>query len=173
MSLALPFSWPGVPWLHICSANDTTPCVQLIQVACRTALLLGVLVFAVALALSRNLRTATVVLMPVTIAISISMGSIADDMEFAAEHFERVAVMRAGAAVADGPSAEIFAPDRAALMATTGLLPPVVARLGARLGLGSTPTPEALLAASAGAGRRGGGGAQSQSAETQTGLFAR
>jgi hypothetical protein len=55
--------------------------------------------------------------------------------------------MRAGAVVADGTPFEVFSPERAGLLASTGLEPPVAARLGARLGLGSTPTPEDLLAA--------------------------
>ena len=73
--------------------------------------------------------------------------AITHDMEFAAEHFGRVVVMREGQVVTDGSPAEVFAPDRAALIATTGLVPPVAARLGARLGLGLTPTLASLLAA--------------------------
>ena len=73
--------------------------------------------------------------------------AITHDMEFAAEHFGRVVVMREGGVVADGSPAEVFAPDVADLIAATGLVPPVAARLGARLGLGPTPTLEALLAA--------------------------
>jgi len=73
--------------------------------------------------------------------------AITHDMEFAARHFGRIVVMRAGQVVADGTPLDIFSPERSALLASTGLEPPVAARLGARLGLGSTPTPEALLAA--------------------------
>ncbi len=63
-------------WLHICSATETTPCVQPIQVAYLAALLLGVVIFAVAAARSRHLGTATLTLIPVAIAINIAMGSI-------------------------------------------------------------------------------------------------
>ena len=42
---------------------------------------------------------------------------------------------------------EIFAPDMAAMLASAGLEPPPSARIGARLGLGSTPTVDALLTA--------------------------
>jgi energy-coupling factor transporter ATP-binding protein EcfA2 len=75
-------------------------------------------------------------------------------MEFAARHFGRIVVMRAGEVVDDGAPLDIFSPERFSLLASTGLEPPVAARLGARLGLGSTPTPEALLEAlGASAGR--------------------
>lgn len=71
--------------------------------------------------------------------------AITHDMEFAAEHFERIVVMRAGEVVLDGPPAEVFAPEQVAVLASTGLEPPVSAQVGARLGLGSTPTVEALF----------------------------
>ncbi len=73
--------------------------------------------------------------------------AITHDMEFAAEHFERIVVMRAGEVILDGPPATVFAPEQAALLASTGLEPPIAARIGARLGLGSTPTLEALFRA--------------------------
>jgi energy-coupling factor transport system ATP-binding protein len=73
-----------------------------------------------------------------------SVVAITHDMEFAARHFERIVVMRAGQVVADGTPDEVFAPERIELLASTGLEPPVAARVGARLGLGSTPTPEDL-----------------------------
>jgi energy-coupling factor transport system ATP-binding protein len=72
--------------------------------------------------------------------------AITHDMEFAAQHFGRIVVMRGGEIVADGSPAEVFAPDRAALLRTAGLEPPPAARIGAALGLGSTPTVEVLLA---------------------------
>ncbi|HXG40084.1 MAG TPA: ABC transporter ATP-binding protein, partial [Candidatus Limnocylindrales bacterium] len=65
--------------------------------------------------------------------------AITHDMEFAAEHFERIVVMRAGEVVLDGSPAEVFAPEQAAVLASTGLEPPVAARVGAALGLGPTP----------------------------------
>jgi len=73
--------------------------------------------------------------------------AITHDMEFAAEHFRRIVVMRGGLVVADGSPAEVFAPDMVGLLANAGLEPPPSARIGARLGLGSTPTVAALLAA--------------------------
>jgi hypothetical protein len=63
-------------WLRICSTEQTTPCVQPIQVAYLAALLLGVVIFAVAAARSKRLGTATLTLIPVAIAINIAMGSI-------------------------------------------------------------------------------------------------
>lgn len=62
-------------WLHICKPDETA-CVQPIQVAYLAALLIGAVIFAVAMARSRNLRTATVALIPIAIAINIAMGSI-------------------------------------------------------------------------------------------------
>ena len=80
--------------------------------------------------------------------------AITHDMEFAAEHFGRVVVMRSGDVVADGAPAEVFAVDQAELLGSTGLVPPAAARAGARLGLGSTPTLAGLVAAMAAAGPR-------------------
>lgn len=73
--------------------------------------------------------------------------AITHDMEFAADHFDRIVVMRGGEIVADGSSAEAFGPETEALLASTGLVAPVAARIGERIGLGSTPTLAALLAA--------------------------
>ena len=74
--------------------------------------------------------------------------AITHDMEFAAAHFERVVVMRAGEIVADGAPAEVFAPANHELLDSTGLLAPVTARIAARLGLDVAPlTIEALLSA--------------------------
>ena len=73
--------------------------------------------------------------------------AITHDMDFAAGHFGRIVVMRDGEVVADGAPADVFAPDREALLASTGLAAPVAARVGGRLGLGSTPTVAVLLAA--------------------------
>jgi energy-coupling factor transporter ATP-binding protein EcfA2 len=73
--------------------------------------------------------------------------AISHDMEFVARHFRRVVVMREGRVVADDTPAEVFAPAATALLASTGLVPPPAARLGAALGLGSTPTEAALRTA--------------------------
>ena len=56
-------------------------------------------------------------------------------MEFAATHFARIVVMRAGEIVADGPPATVFAPSNRELLASTGLTPPPAARIAARMGL--------------------------------------
>ncbi len=74
--------------------------------------------------------------------------AITHDMEFAASHFERIIVMREGLIVDDGPGARVLAAGNGALLASTGLEPPPLALLAARLGIGGVPkTPEALLAA--------------------------
>jgi energy-coupling factor transport system ATP-binding protein len=72
--------------------------------------------------------------------------AVTHDMEFAAEHFDRVVVMRRGEVVADASPSEVFASEDAARLASTGLVPPVAARVGAGLGLGRTPTLASLVA---------------------------
>jgi energy-coupling factor transport system ATP-binding protein len=79
--------------------------------------------------------------------------AVSHDMRFVAEAFERIVVMRDGRIVLDGTPAEVFAETSWPTLASTFLEPPLPARIGARLGLGSTPTDEALLAA---VGQRGG-----------------
>ena len=64
-----------------------------------------------------------------------SVIAITHDMEFAARHFGRIVVMRAGEVVADGPPEVVFAPASRGLLASTGLLPPPAARIAARMGL--------------------------------------
>ena len=75
------------------------------------------------------------------------MRAISHDMRFAAEAFERVVVMRAGRIVGDGSPAEIFAPAAWETLRSTYLEPPLAAWVGDRLGLGSTPTDAAIVAA--------------------------
>jgi energy-coupling factor transport system ATP-binding protein len=76
--------------------------------------------------------------------------AITHDMEFAAAHFRRIVVMRAGEIVADASPVEVFAPANHALLDSTGLLAPVTARLAARSGLATAPlTVTDLLAAAA------------------------
>jgi energy-coupling factor transport system ATP-binding protein len=72
--------------------------------------------------------------------------AISHDMRFVAESFERVIVMREGRIVLDGSPAEVFAEPAWPILESTFLEPPLAARIGARLGPGSTPTDEALLA---------------------------
>lgn len=71
--------------------------------------------------------------------------AISHDMRFVAETFGRVVVMRAGRVVLDGTPAEAFAESSWPTLESTYLEPPLAARVGARLGMGSTPT-EATLA---------------------------
>jgi len=78
--------------------------------------------------------------------------AVSHDMRFVAEAFARVIVMRDGRIVLDGTPAEVFAESAWPTLASTFLEPPLAARVGARLGLGSTPTDAALEAALAGAG---------------------
>jgi energy-coupling factor transport system ATP-binding protein len=78
--------------------------------------------------------------------------TISHDMRFVAESFERIVVMRDGRIVGDGPPTQIFAESSWPALASTFLEAPLAARLGARLGLGSTPTESALVAALAARG---------------------
>ena len=65
--------------------------------------------------------------------------AITHDMEFAASVAHRVVVLRAGRVIADGPPTSVLAASSAGLLATTGLTPPVAARIAARLGLDGAP----------------------------------
>jgi len=71
--------------------------------------------------------------------------AISHDMRFVAESFERVVVMRAGRVVLDGTPAEAFAPGAWEMLRSTYLEPPLAARIGERLALGSTPTDLSLI----------------------------
>ena len=73
--------------------------------------------------------------------------AISHDMRFVAETFRRVVVMAAGRIVLDGPPEVVFAATAWPTLDSTFLEPPLSARIGARLGLGSTPTDESLVAA--------------------------
>ncbi|MFL5681405.1 MAG: energy-coupling factor ABC transporter ATP-binding protein [Chloroflexota bacterium] len=73
--------------------------------------------------------------------------AISHDMRFVAETFRRVVVMRSGSIVLDGTPAEVFAAENAETLASTYLEPPLAARVGDALGLGRTPTEDALVAA--------------------------
>jgi energy-coupling factor transport system ATP-binding protein len=73
--------------------------------------------------------------------------AVSHDMRFVAESFERVVVMREGRIVLDGTPTEAFAEAAWPTLASTYLEPPLAARVGARLGLGATPTESALVAA--------------------------
>ncbi len=73
--------------------------------------------------------------------------AITHDMEFAARHFGRIVVMRGGLVVAEGPPGTVLAAANASLLASTGLEPPPLARLAARLGMAGVPLDAAELLA--------------------------
>jgi energy-coupling factor transport system ATP-binding protein len=73
--------------------------------------------------------------------------AVSHDMRFVAETFERTVVMREGRVVFDGPTAGAFAEPNWPVLKSTYLVPPFSATLGARLGLGATPTDAAFVAA--------------------------
>ena len=73
--------------------------------------------------------------------------AISHDMRFVADTFERVVVMRAGRIVLDGPPPLVFAAEAWETLRSTFLEPPLAARVGERLVLGSTPTDESLIRA--------------------------
>jgi energy-coupling factor transport system ATP-binding protein len=79
--------------------------------------------------------------------------AISHDMRFVAETFGRIVVMGGGRILLDGRPAEVFAEASWRTLASSYLEPPFAARAGARLGLGSTPTDEALVDALKGAAR--------------------
>jgi energy-coupling factor transport system ATP-binding protein len=84
--------------------------------------------------------------------------AISHDMRFVAESFERVVVMREGRVILDASTAAAFDHRAWATLASTYLEPPLAARVGHRLGLGTTPTEAGLVeaigsAAAAAAGR--------------------
>jgi energy-coupling factor transport system ATP-binding protein len=71
--------------------------------------------------------------------------AISHDMRFVADCFERVIVMRQGTVTLDGSPAEVFSQQHWPELASTYLEPPLAARTGAALGLGSTPTDDRLI----------------------------
>jgi energy-coupling factor transport system ATP-binding protein len=73
--------------------------------------------------------------------------TVSHDMRFVAETSRRVVVMRAGRIVLDGTPADVFAEPNWPALASTYLEPTLPARVGARLGLGRTPTEASLVAA--------------------------
>jgi energy-coupling factor transport system ATP-binding protein len=73
--------------------------------------------------------------------------AISHDMRFVAETFDRIVVMGAGRVLLDGGPDEVFAEAAWTTLASTFLEPTLAARIGARHGLGSTPTEASLIAA--------------------------
>jgi energy-coupling factor transport system ATP-binding protein len=80
-------------------------------------------------------------------AAGLTVIAISHDMRFVAESFRRVVVMRAGRIVLDGAPQTVFAEEAWPTLASTFLEPPLAARVGARLGLGATPTEASLVSA--------------------------
>jgi energy-coupling factor transport system ATP-binding protein len=73
--------------------------------------------------------------------------AISHDMRFVAETFDRIVVMGAGKILLDGTPTEVFAEPAWPILASTYLEPPLAARVGARLGMGATPTEAGLVQA--------------------------
>ncbi len=80
--------------------------------------------------------------------------AISHDMGFVADAFDRVVVLRAGSVVLDGTPTSVFGEPSWQALRSTYLEPPLPAVVGARLGLGATPTDAVLLSALGAAGRR-------------------
>jgi len=73
--------------------------------------------------------------------------AISHHMRFVAETFRRVVVMAAGRIALDGPPEVVFAETAWPILDSTFLEAPLSARVGARLGLGATPTEASFVAA--------------------------
>ncbi len=73
--------------------------------------------------------------------------AISHNLRFVAESFERVVVMGGGRVILDGTPEAVFAEPSWAVLASTSLDPPFASLVGARLGLGSTPTEASLVEA--------------------------
>ena len=73
--------------------------------------------------------------------------AVSHDMRFVAEAFQRVIVMLDRTVVLDGPVGEAFDETNWGVLRSTNLDAPFAATLGARAGLGSTPTDDSFVAA--------------------------
>ena len=73
--------------------------------------------------------------------------AISHDMDFVAEEFERIVVLRRGRVVLDGSPELVFGEASWPILGTTFLEPPLAARRGVELGVGATPAVAALAAA--------------------------
>jgi energy-coupling factor transport system ATP-binding protein len=73
--------------------------------------------------------------------------TISHDLRFVAETAARVVVLARGRIVLDGTPAAVFAESSWPVLCAAGLEPPLAAVVGARLGLGPTPTAGALASA--------------------------
>ena len=79
--------------------------------------------------------------------------TISHDMRFVAETFTRIIVMGSGRILLDGSPETVFAESEWPTLASTYLEAPLAARVGARLGVGVTPTEAGLIDKLAGLGR--------------------
>jgi energy-coupling factor transport system ATP-binding protein len=82
-------------------------------------------------------------------AVGRSVLVISHDMRFIAESVERVVLLEAGRIGLDAGLIEAFAEHHWTRLRAAGVAPPAAAIVGARLGLGSTPTERRLLEAAA------------------------
>jgi energy-coupling factor transport system ATP-binding protein len=82
-----------------------------------------------------------------TVAAGRTVIAISYDMRFVAESFGRIVVMGGGRVLMDGTPAEVFAESAWPVLASTYLEPTYAARVGARMGVGSTPTEDSLVEA--------------------------
>src|SRR4029077_1807250 len=71
--------------------------------------------------------------------------TISHDMRFVAETFTRIVVMGAGRILLDGSPETVFAEGEWPALASTYLEAPLAARVGARMGVGVTPTEAGLI----------------------------
>lgn len=71
--------------------------------------------------------------------------AVSHDMRFVAERFDRVVVMGAGNVLLDSGPAEVFAERAWPILRSTNVEPPLAATIGARRGLGPTPTESSLV----------------------------
>ena len=71
--------------------------------------------------------------------------AISHDMRFVAESFRRIVAMRRGSIVLDGTPEEVFGQASWPILESTFLEPPYAARVGAQLGLGSTPREQDVV----------------------------
>lgn len=73
--------------------------------------------------------------------------AISHDMRFVAELFQRVVVLRSGTVLLDGSPESVFAEPAWPALESTYLEPPLPAVIGARAGLGATPSDAMLISA--------------------------
>ncbi len=74
-----------------------------------------------------------------------SVVGISHDMRFVAQTFDRIVVLDGGRITLEGTPAEVFSEAAWPTLRAAGIEPPPAAVTGARLGLGSTPTEDAVV----------------------------